>query len=459
MTQPARTRLAALLIATLSLHAAAGEASAERARNLATVTRTLRERQAQHADSGEIQVARGIIADRQAGTVRLQAEATGLKGGAIAEFLIVTEHSSHDYEAATVAFASAGDLCRALEFIGIPRGLGSDAAALRLWPRGERVMATVREADAPSGAAVPLEHLVRDGTLDAPLPAVGLIYCGSVWQRDDDGEAFCVADRGEPGSIASTYNETYTVLDVPRQANQNDVYQRYGANGEHLFPAGTLLEILLIPEPRPDATPRVLPVTLHLEPGPGNSVQGRIASDPAPQPPPETLPDALRWLRRQTEAGRDPYVTLDWSGDLSLSQAQAVARVLDPIQGEQGIRLEPPQEGQLFYRALLPAEKWRLRSGRPAQPCELRFTREEDQLRVTLVEITETWLEGQLDPRLATRDIAIASPGELVQALAAQTRQLPVILLFAPGDLPLGKIADFLRPIQKTHGTVYAFVE
>ena len=315
-------------------------------------------------------------------------------------------------------------------------------------------MATVRPTGAPAADAVPLEHLVRDKHARAPLPATGLVYCGSLWRTNEAGQAECLADTDGPRSLASTYNERITVLDVPRQAGQDDVYQRYRINAAHLFEKGALLEIVLRPETRPDGTPRVLNARLRLTPGPAGVAAARIDSRA-----PETLSDALQWLRNQTATDRDPFVTLDWSDAMPLSQARATAQVLQAVQGENGIRLEPPLDGQIFYRALLPDEAWRTRAERPSQPPELRISLHDDHPTATLTIITEKWVKERIDPELTVRDVAIDTPDTLVEQLAALDLHIPVILAFAPASLPLGEIMAYLRPIHETHGTVYLFVE
>ena len=71
------------------------------------------------ADTNRYFVARGVLADREARTVRLDAFATGIRPGAIAEFLLITLNSGHEYESVFQTFALAADIARAFEFLGV----------------------------------------------------------------------------------------------------------------------------------------------------------------------------------------------------------------------------------------------------------------------------------------------------------------------------------------------------
>ena len=106
------------------------------------------------ADTNRYFVARGVLADREARTVRLDAFATGIRPGAIAEFLLITLNSGHEYESVFQTFALAADIARAFEFIGVPPGLPADFSAYRFWPRGERFEV---EAEVDGAPAVPAD--------------------------------------------------------------------------------------------------------------------------------------------------------------------------------------------------------------------------------------------------------------------------------------------------------------
>ena len=60
-------------------------------------------------------------------------------------------------------------------------------------------------------------------------------------------EALCAADVYGPNTIASTYNEPATLLDLPRQAAQGDVYSFQFPNPEYALPSNTLVEKAHLP--------------------------------------------------------------------------------------------------------------------------------------------------------------------------------------------------------------------
>ncbi len=442
-----------------------GDVDPARAANLRRVEALWRGRRVGHGSADDVLVRRGLMADRTERRVLLDVEATGLNAREIVEFAIISEHSGHDYEALFVAFAKPSDISAALEFIGVPRGRPVRTEALKFWPKGERVQLTVIPRD---GARVAVETLILDVRNDEqPLPQLGFIHTGSI-DVERDGERVFAADSEGPGSIASSYNEPTTVLDMPRQAQQSEVYERFIANPETLFPKGTLLKVELRPEDRPEEAPlRVVDRTLRvaLPPGARGLPDATVQLDaPAEAPDPErvtTLAEAFERLRALRPLN-DPYVTLDLDGSLTLQAAAALARAVGMLDNEDGLRIEPPRPGQLYYRAFLPREAWRDRAERPTQPCELRFQRTPSgELQAVLVHIEEIW-DANPDhwrPELRPRERLLEGPGALSSALAETGVTVPVLLVFAPEDLTLGEVMPYLHPVLETHPHVHVFLD
>lgn len=439
------------------------EVSPERAANLQRVEAAWAQRQA--AASEDRFVRRGVVADRKARTVVLDAEATGLEARGIVEFPIISENSAHDYEALFIAFAKPSDISAAIEFIGVPRGRPVQPAALAFWPKGERVRISVGLPDDP---AVPIETLILDAAQEnKPLPTRGFIHSGSTW-AEADGQRSFAADGDGPGALAASYNEPTTVLDMPRQAQQGEVYERFVANPETLFQKGAFVRIEIVPEPRPEAYPRrVTDLVLAARAPEGAPEIGAArlrlteagqGPDTAPELP---LADALRACRAYLP-DRDPYVTLDLDDSLSIQAAEDLARVLGALDNEDGLRLEPPKPGQLYYKAFLPQGAWRDRAERPTQPCELRFARGADgKGTATLVRIEEVWSEkpDNWRPDLKVQEVPVPGPDALPALLAASDYKQPVLLVFAPGSLTLGDVMPYLRAVQATHTSLHVFVE
>ena len=81
--------------------------------------------------NSDVLVLPGLVADRKERKVDILVEATGLAGGAVAEFLLVDQSSSHGYEALLWSFAKPSDVHAALLFIGLRPGAPYNPRALR----------------------------------------------------------------------------------------------------------------------------------------------------------------------------------------------------------------------------------------------------------------------------------------------------------------------------------------
>lgn len=385
-------------------------------------------------------VARGVLADKAARTVTLDAFTTGVGPGDVAEFFLITENSGHGYEALLTTFAKADDVCKAIEFIGVPRGRGVDYDRYVFWPKGERVLATARIADA---APVPLASLMTDRQTGGPVEPTGFIYTGD---RRDTAGAF-IGDSSGPGSVISSYNEPITVLDIPRLALQHEVYENFVVGPAFPTNADLRVEIVLSPEPRPaDAPRRVLDVALAF------TTNGVAVGDAAPAP----LAEALATLQASTQAARDVYAAATWSVDLPVAQLRDACRVLKILDAEGGVRLEPPAPGDPYYKAFVPNEAWRDRAQRPTQPCELRV---DAQGKATLVVIEEIWKDGEIDPELKLSEIVGVEAAALPALLAEKKPDLAVLLVFAPGAMRYGDLKPYLSAVLATHPNLYVFVD
>ncbi len=409
---------------------------------------------------------RAVVADRQAGSVTIIAAACGLKSGEVVEFGIVGETSDRTYEALFQTFAKAEDLGDALEFIGLPRGANFSSRQQRLWPSGERVVITVAPFKPDESEPLALEAFIHDAKNGGELARSGFVYCGSPRVIDPDSDRqVALADLEAPVSILSLYNEPQTLLDVPRMSPQGEVYERYTAHPQRLLPAGQLMRLTLRPEPRPDAKPRLLPLALRVTPGtdganPNFSVtpQGETTA---------TFTDfasLLTLFKGLVQQQRDPMVTLYLDDALTLAQAREIATILEAIEGENGIRLEPPATGQLYYKAFLPDERWRRREERLSQPWELHVSRNDaaaDQPpTIKLVQTKEDWSDpDSLEPKLTPTTFTVASWQEMAATLESKGHGLPVLLVYAPAAAPLRLFMEGVRLVQQEHATIYVFAE
>ena len=414
----------------------------------------------------DVLVLPGLVANRRERRVRVQAQATTIGLRDPVEFFLVAADSGHDYEALAISFAQPVDIHRALEFIGMAPGHPVDTSKLRFWPKGERVLMTFLYGDPLTGPGpVRAEALLLDQRTQAPLAALGMVFAGSSWLAHPDrpGEKLYAADRLEPHAIASSYNERTTVLDVPRQEGQGEVYGRLTANPERRLPAGDMVEVIMEPERR-DGTMRVRELLLEVNVKDGSRGEGmadlelRLLPEGGKPLNRETgLNGALGTLTSLAEGDHDVFLSIHVAAEVTLAAVRGLFTILSSIEGERGIRVEPPLPGHLYYKAFLPDEKHRDRANRISQPWELRLRPGPGAVTGTLTRIEQTWRDDTLHPDLKATDWAVDSSEALRRELDARGPGMAVVLVFAPPGLTHGSLMEFLAPALATHGTIHVF--
>jgi len=444
-----------------------------RGQNKAAVDALYAANQARYAGNTDVLVRKALVADRRTKRVTVLGEATGLAGSDVAEFFLIGEQSGHGYEAVAVSFASAADIVDALVFIGLERGRPVDFEKLRLWPKGERVAVSLATREnGETGPFVRLEKLMLDDRTKKPLDETGLVFVGS---RDlpssDAGTRRLAADEVEPRSIASNYNEPTTVLDVPRRAPQGDVYESQFMNPDHAFEPGTLLEIALEPEYK-GGRRRVADLAVNAVPREGasseelggvkfkvSSVGGGPLFEGKQSATNCTLNAFLAGVTKLVENGRDPFVALQFDPTLRLGGIAQLCALLSSIEGEHGIRVEPPPEGHVYYLAFAPDQRFRDRHKRITQPWELHLPLKEGRIAARLTQIEQIWQDGSIDPELKVKSFHLPEPGDLRKELDRRGPGLPVILVFADPTVTYGQLMAYLAPVLDTHGVIHVYVE
>ena len=418
---------------------------------------------AETGNSSDILELPGLKADRNTRQVWVEGRTTGIRALDPVEFFLISANSGHAYEALALSSAKPGDIHKALEFIGMAPGRPYDVRAMRFWPKGERVRMTFFQG---TNAGIRAERLIMDKRAGAPLSESGLVFVGSRMEKNSTtGVDEYAADVRAPNSIAANYNEPTTVLDVPRQALQGDMYRNQTANPDHLFPTNTSLRILLEPE-YADGTRRVLDLLLAMEPagGTGGSAMDEVVfsasegnTSRASRVP---VQDVLRLFSQEAEKGRDPFVQLRFSPALPLKTVKALCGIMATIETEKGIRVEPPEPGTLYYKAFLPNDGYKDRSRRPSQPLELYLELADGKTTATLVQIDQLWRDDIVYPDLRIQPHPLKGPGELAGTLKALKSEMPVMLIFAAEDLMLSQLMDFMTPaIVKDFPTVHVFLD
>lgn len=435
--------------------------------------------------AADILVLPGLVAHRKTKRVEVLAESTGLAGGSISEFLLVDQDSANGYEAILWSFARPSDVHAALEFIGVKPGERYDPAQLRFWPKGERINVSVLPKDGTNGVApIRLETLILDKNTEKPLPETGFVFTGSIEVSAPDGKLGKVyaADAYDPKSVISAFNSVATVLDVPRQANQGEVYEFQVVNPDHALPGGTLLTLVLEPE-RKDGESRVKNLVLDIAPGRGGSEPAAkeprppkagqpfdfLLKDSAGKPVGKdpTLEGALDTLGGLMKKGIEPYLAVRFDEALKLRDVRNTCLVLGLIEATSGLRIEPPAKGQLYYKAFLPDERWRDPEGRIIQPWELHLARSKGKVAGTLVFRETLWNDDSTKPEIKVNSYDAATPKAVRERLDGDTAErkasgkspgLAVLLVFVEAaDLTYGELMSFVGPALTTHNTVHIF--
>ena len=423
----------------------------------------------QFSDDKDKLVLPGLLADRVARRVELSGVFNELDDHASVEFLIIGEDSENDYESLVRGFVKPSDVKKALAFIGMEPGRAYDPSTFSFWPRGERLgiqfeWSRVEE----DGSVVPrseaAEKLVYNSKEKKTLPLAGFTYSGSVMvtHPKHDGERLA-ADVYGPYCVVSLFNLREAVLDVPYTSYQNEVYASYVPN-EKIRPAGgTPVSIVMTPEYAKGKS-RVIDVAVSVVPGKESNGHGIrdlsyqvVVGDEAKVE--KTLEGFLGILAVLNADGRDAFVSFDCDRSMTIASMRDLFELVNELAVAGRIRVEPPAEGTLFYRAYTPPEHFRKREDRISHPIELRLSKSAERVTGTLVYVTQKWAKNEIKPTLTVAEVPVGDNAELLKRLGETKWEIPVILSFVPGDLTRGELLDFVKGAQASYPTLHVYVD
>ena len=163
----------------------------------------------------------------------------------------------------------------------------------------------------------------------------------------------------------------------------------------------------------------------------------------------------MRLLKERSKLSPIDVMT-DFSVEMTVKEAGECASALAMVDSRR-VKFNSFAPGQFYFRAFLPLERWRERSGRLAQPPEVHLL---SNGGVIVHDITEDWRdEISLEQNLVvkTTEFAdLAKAGEEVSRLADRTS---TVLLFAPRDMKLGELYDFKAKVSRVASIWYVFGE
>lgn len=460
--------LALCLGATTRLRAqSVGEGDPVITEAVAQQTQTeLAARRQKYADNADVKLWPGIVADRQARSVEIDAYGTGLGPTDPIEFWVLTQ-SDKTYEAYCVTPASPDDLRAAMAWIGMPEGRPVDFEKLWFWPRGERVDAAfiVRRAAAADPVTVPAHLVIHDDRRDGPMAAEGWVYTASQAQTFDGEETLMATATGY---VASTYNTPFSLFDVPHRAVQEVVYGSRTTAREHLLAFGQRVTVRLTPQLQRPGQSRIQDWALSIDAPKGTASKPQELTyrvsisvpDYVEAKGPSAIADAdfdglLERIRSAYQGGHDLFVTLRYADTAPVSALNQVLAMIATIAERDIIRVEPVPD-ELYYQAFLPQADWLDAEKRLVHPVEITLT-DPATGAGELTKLFDIYPEGQ-DAYIETHRFAFADSAALQKHIAAREEwETDTIFLIVPDATPVAQIRTWYAPLHERFPTLFIY--
>lgn len=420
----------------------------------------------------------GLIADRRKQRVEVRVERSAVGANASCEFLVVSESSDHGYESLLIAFARPSDIHAALRFIGTEPGESYHPPTHRFWAKGERFQVSVI---ATNGNVLRVENLLMDRRTGTALPPEGFLFTGSrrIPAPDNPHRLEYVADTVQPMAIACLFSTPYAVLEVPRTVSKETIYRNTTVNPDFKIAEGALLTLAIEPVlPLGSKSVQDLVLQIDAAPGtgkpPGSKVEAlanlrvQLREGSTVLNPDGTLVSAVIAIAALDRQKRIPFLTLHWSPAIQLASVQALAEILDSLDSEQGIRIEPPLPGEPYYRAFTPDRQLLNRTERRAHPPELALHQKDGRISGHLLLVESVRREGTSGSELECIERPLLDSADLGRELEADRerhrspnrRPRPnVLLAFVPPDLTLGQLTTFLKPALTNQTAIHLLLD
>jgi len=395
-------------------------------------------------------------------TVTLTARATAVDETDPIEFFLIPASSGKDYEALATIEAKPSDVHAALLAVGLVPGHPTRLTHRQLWPRGERVTMTFTWEQSGQTLSASAGQLIIDTRTTKPPADDSLVFTGSyvLPAGSDRPHELFAADVSDSQSIASTYNDPTTVLDVPRRAQQSDVYGMQIRNPAYKWSPGQSLTITLsaadptqVPVPL-DCTMRISKnaddgATFQLIHSSGESIAG--------------LHECLKTLRDLETSGREVFVHIQVDPEMQLGDVRSACAALLALEDSENLRLEPPPEGSLIYDAFFPEEAWRDRSRRLSPAREVFLQRVDSG--IVLDPADQHWMPDENGPAKIPASATpptnrgFLSASDLKVELSRRDTDKPLpLLVYAPADMRYQQLTDVLAGPIKSGRIIYIFL-
>lgn len=305
------------------------------------------------------------------------------------EFFIAGPESDHDYESMFLLENSVQELAEAFAKAGFPLGTPTDYKICRFWPVGDDV---AFEPD--------IWSFIRDMRDERKAD---ILFTGGTRGADGMPEAA----TNMPQAVFALYDCSQSLFQFDDALGQSDTYGRFRPK----------VKI-------PQGEKRTLTVTWK---GGGRHEKFDLRLEPG------ALTNTIALIREKASGDKELDVTTFFSPDMTIKEARDFATALAMVDSYR-VKLNSFADGQFFYRAFMPLERWRDRKERLTQPYEVRL---DENGTPSLTVIQEDWTtdSDSTDPLLIVNDnVDFAS-------LAGATGQTPdTCLIFASAGTTLSKV-------------------
>ena len=321
------------------------------------------------------------------------------------EFLVAGRDSDHDYETMFLAENSIRELADAFARAGIPVGSPCDYAKCRFWPVGDEV---VFEPD--------LWSLVRDTRDERKAP---VIFTGGT--RGPDGVP--EAETNMPKAVFALYDCPQSLFQFDDSLSQSATYGRFRPKVKIAKGERRELKVTWKGGRRRD-------IRLLFEPG--------------------RMTNAVETLRKASTDGASLDVLPVFSPSMTVAEAQRAAAALQLLDSR-SVKVNGYADGQFFYRAFLPLERWRDRKERLSQPYEVRIGSDG---KPSLTVISEDWTSApeSTDPVLVVKENV-----DFASLSAEDAQSTDTCLIFARADTRLADVFAVRALLPPTVANFYVY--
>lgn len=364
-------------------------------------------------------------------TVYLLAELSGLGKGYETEFFLLGHLSDRAYEGLAVAWDAPSTVAKAVEALGVPKGVPAKTLRGLGMAQGERFTLQLRRLG-QDNAFRPLADFVRD---DCSTPAQNLFgrgfpYVGATGYDDT-----------MPAAIIAAYTEDKSLFGLPYTAAKGAVYGLFRAVED--CAAGT---------------PTVVALKWERLPGKARVLRHRVELTAETLAAPEAF---LAELKALCDDPRDVFLDVRLASTLRLAEVARFAKLLLALEAQGGFTLDAPAKGQLSLRAFAPQEAWRERSKRVFQPWEIELTKGTAGVEATLCQILEDWTVEGPDPALTRKCYPNVTPKTLLDTLRkvdVNGGKVYVAFFYCSPEITVGDLAPFAEAIVTPCPTQWIFL-